>query len=192
MFDSNSRSGTAGSARMRSRAAQRAEPLRCAICVKSLDVDVRGARSDWLAIAASSTDVLRAESQVGGIESRMWSDLHDLRQQAGRWQHLEADSWQRHDDRAPGDRERARELLRAIRRRPDAATFAKMREVSIAEVAAAVGRPIRRSLSRAEAGDAERRPSRRLSQIATALGCEPSVRLYPATGPRIRDHIQVA
>ena len=49
----------------------------------------------------------------------------------------------------------------------------------------------RSHLSRIEAGNAE--PSIEvLLAIAAALGCDLSVRLFPNTGPRIRDRLQVA
>jgi transcriptional regulator with XRE-family HTH domain len=63
------------------------------------------------------------------------------------------------------------------------------RELSQHEVCAAIG--IDRSwLSRAETGEANL-TLEALAAIATALGAEPSVRLYPATAPRLRDHVQV-
>ena len=63
------------------------------------------------------------------------------------------------------------------------------RGLSQREVAEAAG--VDRSwLAKAEAGDANL-TLHALAAIATVLGTEASVRLYPATGPRLRDHIQV-
>src|SRR5512135_741609 len=45
-------------------------------------------------------------------------------------------------------------------------------------------------VARTEAGDANNTLDT-LAAIATALGAEPSLRLYPTTGPRLRDHLQV-
>jgi transcriptional regulator with XRE-family HTH domain len=55
------------------------------------------------------------------------------------------------------------------------------RELSQLEVCAAIG-IVRSWLSRAETGEANLTLDA-LAAIATALGAEPSVRLYPATGP---------
>ncbi len=44
------------------------------------------------------------------------------------------------------------------------------------------------TVSRVEAGQAEL-PLRRLVALATALGMEPNIRLYPAAGPRIHDRV---
>lgn len=63
------------------------------------------------------------------------------------------------------------------------------RGLSQREVCAAVG--VDRSvLSRAEAGDANLTLDA-LAAIATALGAEPSLRLYGASGPRVRDRVQL-
>ncbi|HEY6569480.1 MAG TPA: helix-turn-helix transcriptional regulator [Candidatus Limnocylindrales bacterium] len=63
------------------------------------------------------------------------------------------------------------------------------RGLSQREVAGAAG--VDRSwLARAEAGDANL-TLHALAAIATVLGTEASVRLYPSSGPRLRDHIQV-
>jgi transcriptional regulator with XRE-family HTH domain len=63
------------------------------------------------------------------------------------------------------------------------------RELSLRELALASG--VHASvIARAEAGDGNL-TLETLARVATALGSEPSVRLYPATGPRLRDHIQV-
>ncbi len=63
------------------------------------------------------------------------------------------------------------------------------RGLSLREVAAASG--VHASvIARAEVGDGNLTMAS-LAKLATALGAEPSLRLYPATGPRLRDHIQV-
>lgn len=63
------------------------------------------------------------------------------------------------------------------------------RGLSLREVAAASG--VHASvIARAEVGDGNLTLAS-LAKVATALGTEPSIRLYPATGPRLRDHIQV-
>jgi transcriptional regulator with XRE-family HTH domain len=63
------------------------------------------------------------------------------------------------------------------------------RGLSQREVADAV-RIDRSWLARAEAGDANLTVGA-LVGLATVLGTEASVRLYPTTGPRLRDHVQV-
>ncbi len=63
------------------------------------------------------------------------------------------------------------------------------RELSQRAVAGAVG-VSRSQLAKAEAGDANL-TLQSLTALATALGTEASLRLYPATGPRLRDHVQV-
>jgi transcriptional regulator with XRE-family HTH domain len=77
-------------------------------------------------------------------------------------------------------------------RRSVAAQLEDLREergLSQRELAEAAG--IDRSwLAKAEAGDANLTLAA-LAAIATVLGTEASLRLYPATGPRLRDHIQV-
>lgn len=63
------------------------------------------------------------------------------------------------------------------------------RGLSLREVAGASG--VHASvIARAEVGDGNLTLTT-LTKIATALGTEPSVRLYPSTGPRLLDHIQV-
>jgi len=63
------------------------------------------------------------------------------------------------------------------------------RELSLREVGAPAG--VDRSvLARAEAGEANLTLGA-LAALATVLGSEASVRLYPSTGPRLRDHLQV-
>ena len=82
---------------------------------------------------------------------------------------------------------RARALRRTV-----AAQLEDLREergLSQREVAEAAG--IDRSwLAKAEAGDANL-TLHALAAIATVLGAEASLRLYAATGPRLRDHLQV-
>ena len=63
------------------------------------------------------------------------------------------------------------------------------RGLSLREVAAASG--LHPSvIARAEVGGGNLTVVS-LAKVATALGAEPSLRLYPATGPRLRDHLQV-
>jgi transcriptional regulator with XRE-family HTH domain len=63
------------------------------------------------------------------------------------------------------------------------------RELSLRELGAASG--VDPSvISRAEAGTANLTLAS-LAAISSALGTEASVRLYPTTGPRLRDHVQV-
>jgi transcriptional regulator with XRE-family HTH domain len=62
------------------------------------------------------------------------------------------------------------------------------RELSQREVAAAVGLD-RSWLARAETGEANLTLDG-LAALATALGAEPSLRLYPAAGTRLQDHLQ--
>jgi transcriptional regulator with XRE-family HTH domain len=63
------------------------------------------------------------------------------------------------------------------------------REVSLRELSAASGvHPA--VIGRAETGEGNL-TLESIAKIATALGAEPSLRLYPATGPRLRDHLQV-
>lgn len=63
------------------------------------------------------------------------------------------------------------------------------RELSLREVGEPAG--VDRSvLARAEAGEANLTLGA-LAALAAVLGAEASVRLYPAIGPRLRDHIQV-
>ncbi len=84
-------------------------------------------------------------------------------------------------------RSRARDLRRSVG--AQLLDLREERELSQREVARAAG--IDRSwLARAEAGEANLTLDS-LAGIATALGAEASVRFYPATGPRLRDHIQV-
>lgn len=81
-----------------------------------------------------------------------------------------------------------RELLRSIGR--DVRQHRSDAGRSQAIIAEAAGLS-RSHLSRIEAGNAE--PSVEvLMAIAAALGCDLSVRLFPNTGPRIRDRLQVA
>ncbi len=84
-------------------------------------------------------------------------------------------------------RARARGLRRSL-----GDQLREAREVAeLSQRAVAAGARIDRSvLSRAETGDATLTVDA-LAAIATALGLEASVRLYPASGPRIRDHVQV-
>jgi transcriptional regulator with XRE-family HTH domain len=81
-----------------------------------------------------------------------------------------------------------RELLRALGR-----DFRRAREDagrSQAVIASAAGMS-QAHLSRIEAGNAE--PSiEAVMAVAAALGCDLSLRLFPNTGPRIRDRLQVA
>jgi transcriptional regulator with XRE-family HTH domain len=84
-------------------------------------------------------------------------------------------------------RSRARDLRRSVG--SQLLDLREERELSQREVAAATG--IDRSyLARAEAGEANLTADA-IAALATALGAEASLRLYPATGPRLRDHIQV-
>lgn len=62
------------------------------------------------------------------------------------------------------------------------------RELSLRDVAGPAGMD-RSVISRAEAGEANLTLDA-LAALATVLGTEASVRLYPATGPRLQDHIQ--
>lgn len=62
------------------------------------------------------------------------------------------------------------------------------RELSQREVAAAAGLD-RSWLARAETGEANLTLDG-LAALATALGAEPSLRLYPAAGARLQDHLQ--
>jgi transcriptional regulator with XRE-family HTH domain len=85
----------------------------------------------------------------------------------------------------------ARSRGRELRRRVGAELKALRddRELSLREVGRAVD--VHPSvIARAEVGEANV-TLETLAAIATALGAEPSIRLYPATGPRLRDHIQV-
>ena len=85
----------------------------------------------------------------------------------------------------------ARLRSRDLRRRvgDELAALREDRELSLREVGGAVG--VHPSvIARAEAGEANV-TLETLAAIATALGSEPSLRLYPATGPRLRDHVQV-
>ena len=63
------------------------------------------------------------------------------------------------------------------------------RGLSIREVARAASLDPR-WLSRAEAGDGNLTMDA-VAALATVLGADPSLRLYQATGPRLRDHVQV-
>src|SRR4051794_4494581 len=63
------------------------------------------------------------------------------------------------------------------------------RSLSQHEVCAEVGLD-RSWLAKAEAGDGNLTLDA-LARIATALGAKASVRLYPETGPRLQDHLQV-
>jgi len=84
-------------------------------------------------------------------------------------------------------RARGRDLRRAVG--GQLLDLREERELSQREVGGSVG--IDRSfLAKAEAGNANLTLGA-LAALATALGSEASVRLYPATGPRLRDHIQV-
>ncbi|HEY4189726.1 MAG TPA: helix-turn-helix transcriptional regulator [Candidatus Limnocylindrales bacterium] len=77
-------------------------------------------------------------------------------------------------------------------RRSTGAQLLDLREergLSQREVAAAIGLD-RSWLSKAESGDANL-TIEALAKIATVLGVEASLRLYPATGPRLHDHTQV-
>lgn len=84
-------------------------------------------------------------------------------------------------------RARARDLRRKVGEQ--LTDLRAERELSLREV----GRGVRVDASvvaRAQTGDANLTLDA-LAAIATALGAEASVRLYPATGPRLRDHVQV-
>ena len=82
---------------------------------------------------------------------------------------------------------RARALRRTVAGQLE--DLREQRGLSQREVAEAAG--IDRSwLAKAEAGDANL-TLHALAAIATVLGTEASLRLYPAIGPRLRDHIQV-
>ncbi len=133
-------------------------------------------------------------------KSRIWSDLDDLRDNPGIDVPRTAPG-DRHagTNRAGGEdfvadtalqrlaRVRSRELRRGVG--SQLMDLREARELSQLEVATAAG--IDRSwLARAEAGDANLTLGA-LAAAATALGAEASVRLYPSTGPRLRDHIQV-
>ena len=84
-------------------------------------------------------------------------------------------------------RERARTLRRSVG--DQLRDLREEREVSLRELAAAAG--VDPSvIARAEVGAANLTLDR-VAALATALGSEPSLRLYQATGPRLRDHIQV-
>lgn len=85
----------------------------------------------------------------------------------------------------------ARSRGRDLRRRVGGqlAELREERQLSLRELGQAVG--VHPSVvARAEAGDANITLDT-LAAIATALGAEPSLRLYPTTGPRLRDHLQV-
>lgn len=84
-------------------------------------------------------------------------------------------------------RVRARDLRRNI-----GGQLVEARELAeLSQRAVAAGAGIDRSvLSRAETGDATLTIDA-LAAITTTLGLEASVRLYPAIGPRLRDHVQV-
>lgn len=84
-------------------------------------------------------------------------------------------------------RSRGRDLRRAI-----GAQVRDLREergLSLREVAA-ISRVDRSVLARAETGEANLTVDG-LAAVSAVLGAEASVRLYPAIGPRLRDHIQV-
>jgi transcriptional regulator with XRE-family HTH domain len=84
-------------------------------------------------------------------------------------------------------RSRARDLRRSIGAELRAAR--EDRGLSVRRVASEAG--VDRSvLARAETGDANLATDA-LAAVATVLGMVASVRLYPATGPRLHDHIQV-
>lgn len=83
--------------------------------------------------------------------------------------------------------ERARQLRRAIGDQLREAR--EVAELSQREVAAAA-RVDRSVLSLAEAGDATLTTDA-LAAVSTVLGLEASMRLYPAIGPRVRDHVQL-
>ena len=84
-------------------------------------------------------------------------------------------------------RTRSRDLRRSVG--AQLKDLREERELSQLEVAAAAG--IDRSwLAKAEAGEANLTLDA-LAAAATVLGTEASIRLYPATGPRLRDHLQV-
>jgi transcriptional regulator with XRE-family HTH domain len=84
-------------------------------------------------------------------------------------------------------RTRSRDLRRSVGNQ--LLDLREERELSQREVAAAA--EIDRSfLSKAEAGDANLTMDA-LAAVATALGTEASLRLFPTTGPRLRDHLQV-
>ena len=88
-------------------------------------------------------------------------------------------------------RRMARSQARDLRRRvgDQLLDLREERELSQLEVGASVA--IDRSwLAKAEAGEANLTLDA-LASLAAALGAEASVRLYPSTGPRLRDHIQV-
>src|SRR5918993_5636666 len=82
---------------------------------------------------------------------------------------------------------RGRDLRRSVGRQ-----LTDMREergLSQREICRAIG--IDRSwLARAEHGEANLTLDA-LASLVTALGAQPSLRLYPAAGPRLRDHLQV-
>lgn len=84
-------------------------------------------------------------------------------------------------------RARGRDLRRSVG--DQLADLRAERELSLRAVGRGVG--IDPSvLARAEAGDANLTLDS-LAALASALGTEASLRLYPATGPRLRDHLQV-
>jgi transcriptional regulator with XRE-family HTH domain len=84
-------------------------------------------------------------------------------------------------------RARARNLRRDVG--AELLELREERELSQRAVAGSV-RVSRAQLAKAETGDANL-TLERLAALATALGAEASVRLYPASGPHLRDHVQV-
>lgn len=84
-------------------------------------------------------------------------------------------------------RTRGRELRRGVG--AQILDLREDRELSLREVGGPAG--IDRSvLARAEAGEANLTLDA-LAAVAVVLGADASVRLYPSTGPRLRDHVQV-
>jgi len=85
----------------------------------------------------------------------------------------------------------ARARAREVRRHVGAQLLDAREERDLSQRAVAASAGVSRSqLGKAELGDANL-TLERLSALATALGTEVSVRLYPSTGPRLRDHVQV-